>query len=226
MPKKREISDTNSSDKTGKSSVEVIVAKYGFVAAIITAILGLLGVAITAYFNYAASQPQVIKSIDATQTFAPQITTPTQPTFTVTTAPNTPLPAVASPQALTAPLVTTQKIACIIDQQESGTSAKVSAESLFYSSTALGRIQELPLVSGQKIPFNSIKSFDVVEIHEKTIGGVKVAITLLTGDIIVGVVVSSQYQDSRLVGTTDYGSFELRFLELKRVEFREEGTCQ
>ena len=65
-----------------------------------------------------------------------------------------------------------------------------------------------------------------MEIHEKTIGGVKVAITLLTGDIIVGVVVSSQYEGSSLVGTTDYGSFELRFLDLKRVEFREEGNCQ
>ena len=64
-----------------------------------------------------------------------------------------------------------------------------------------------------------------MEIHEKTIGGIKVSITLLTGDVVVGVVVSSQYQDSRLTGPTDYGSFEIRLLDLNRVEFREAGNC-
>jgi hypothetical protein len=211
------MSRKNNSTKANKPSDKTMIY---------VALISLMGTIIVAVISVLNTRTQILLPVSLTQTFAPKITTPTQPTFNVTTAPNTPLPAVASPQALTAPLVTTQKIACIIDQQESGTSAKVSAESLFYSSTALGRIQELPLISGQKIPFNSIKSFEVVEIHEKTIGGVKVAITLLTGDIIVGVVASSQYEGSSLVGTTDYGSFELRFLDLKRVEFREEGNCQ
>ena len=226
MPKNHKTSRFSSSDRTNKSPVEVIVAKYGLVGTVITALLGLLGIAITAYFTYLATRVQVAQPIEATQTFEPRLATSIQHTSGLTVTPNqVPSATYGSTVVPTVQLATLPAIACITDQQESGTPAKVRADSLFYSSTALGRIQELPLVSGQKIPFSSIKSFDAVEIHEKTIGGVKIAATLLNGDMVIGVVVSSQYEGSSLTGTTEYGSFELRFLDVKRVEFREEGNC-
>jgi len=193
---------------------------------IYVALIGMMGTIIVAIISVVNTRTQILLPASLTQTVAPKITAHTQPIIIATTTANTPIVAVTSQQTSTTPSVTHQKIACIIDQQESGTPTKVRAESLFYSSTALGRIQELPLTSGQKIPFNGIKTFEVVEIYEKTIGGVKVEITLLTEDIIIGVVVSSQYEGSTLVGITDYGSFELRFLDLKRVEFREEDNCR
>ncbi|HLO28783.1 MAG TPA: hypothetical protein VK249_06595 [Anaerolineales bacterium] len=226
MSKNRKTSRSRSADKTSKSPVEVIVAKYGLVGTGITALLGLLGIAITAYFTYLATRTQVAQPIEATQTFEARLATPIQHISGPTAAPNETLSAThGSTTVPTVQLATLQAIACITDQQESGTPTKVRADSLFYSSTALGRIQELPLVSGQKIPFSSVKSFEAVEIHEKTIGGVKIAVTLLNGDMVIGVVVSSQYDGSSLTGSTEYGSFELRFLDVKRVEFREGGNC-
>lgn len=124
------------------------------------------------------------------------------------------------------PLVV-QSIVCIIAQKASGTPAKVSRDSFFYSSSASGfNIQELPLTSGQKIPFSNMKGFEALEINEKTIGGVKVGITLLNEELITGVVEHSQYDSTSLTGVTTYGAkFDLRFLDVKRVDFLE-SNCQ
>src|SRR5687767_3427097 len=67
MSKKRRNS-ADSSTNAGKSPVEIIVAKYGLVGTIITALLTLLGVVITVYVAYLTSRPQIIAPLDSTQT--------------------------------------------------------------------------------------------------------------------------------------------------------------
>lgn len=57
-----------SRDSDNTSKVEVLVAKYGLVGVVVTAILGLIGVVIAAYFGYLGQQTQVQAPIAATQT--------------------------------------------------------------------------------------------------------------------------------------------------------------
>lgn len=120
--------------------------------------------------------------------------------------------------------VLSQAAFCISAETGEGTPAKVVANSLVYSSTALGRIKELPLVGGQKISLMNIKILDAVGIYDT--GAVKVSIVLDSGETVTDVVDFSQYDGTKLAGSTSFGLFELRFLDLKHMEFHEDGSCE
>jgi hypothetical protein len=161
----------------------------------------------------------------ATPTATPIATPAATPTATSTA---TPAATPTSILAATPDLRTAeeQAVVCIIEQKASGTPAKVLIDSLRYSSSASGfQMQELPLTGGQQIPFSSMKSFEVLAANKEALSGVTVAITLVSGDVITGVVEHSQWDATSLTGTTEFGSFELRFLDVKQVSF-EQGSCQ
>ncbi len=184
------------------------------------ALIGLLGVLVTAIL----SSPVVLELVKkesaptSTQSAAAmpvaQSTSPVNTRQVSETAPST--NGAPNPMALT--------IVCITAQKGEGTPAKVRADSLRFSSSALGILKELPLLNGQKIPFSSLKSLDAMGIYDT--GGLKVEITTVSGDRIRDVVDYSQYDGTKLLGQTEFGSFELRLLDVKHLEFKEEGSCQ
>jgi hypothetical protein len=68
MSKNRQRSPSNSSGKDRKSPIDILIAKYGLTGTIVSALLGLVGVGLTAYFGYLGSRTQVEAPIRATQT--------------------------------------------------------------------------------------------------------------------------------------------------------------
>lgn len=90
MTKNRQHQPAESSPPQDKNTVQVLLAKYGLIGTTVAAVLGLLGIAITAYFNYLSARTQIEYPVQITQTaeakstLAAQIATPTivPPTLT------------------------------------------------------------------------------------------------------------------------------------------------
>lgn len=184
----------------------------------------IVGLALILFFSFSFPSPPPIEPTQpaisvATDERTPAATSTVMPLSTRTRsdeAATTTLPTVNETAS------TVQFVVCIIAQKTAGPPTQVSRDAFFYSSSASGfNIQELPLTSGEKIPFRSMQSFAAVELNEPTIGGVKVAITLLNGAVITGVVEHSQYDSTSLTGVTPYdAAFDLRFLDVKQVIFQ------
>jgi hypothetical protein len=247
MSKKRQSPPSNSSANANKSPVEVLVAKYGLVGTIVTAFLGLLGIAITAYFTYLVTRTQIVGPIEATQTAEARLADPIQSTSLPTVASSeTPLlPTDTSIMALTiqstsvaivaptqsptltpvASTVSSRSIACITSQQGIGVPAEVKMDSLTYSSITVPPGAKLPLANGEEILFSSMKSFEVIEAIQNP-PRVRVTITLLNGDTITEDVQDATYYFDHLRGETQRSSFSRELYEVKRVEFRDQGGCQ
>jgi hypothetical protein len=166
------------------------------------AVIGLIGVIIAAIL----SSPLLIELLKNTPS-------PTQTPSVILTRDRSPTPSFGD-----------DSIACIVSQKGPGMPSQVAMSSLFYSSTALGRIQELPLAGGQKIPFDRMTSFEAVDISQET-GGVIVEIAVRDGDRVTDLVDFSQYVNTKLIGSTEVGPFELLFLDVKRVDFKDQGDC-
>jgi hypothetical protein len=132
----------------------------------------------------------------------------------------------AAPVALdttgASPIPSSQTIVCITSTKSPGTPAKVLRETLAYFSTNQRSIKELLLFDGQIIPFNKIKSFKAIGVDDST-GGLRIEITLINGTKVDGVVQYSQYEGTNLQGSTEFGKFELRFLDVNSVDFL--GQC-
>ena len=247
MSKKRQSSSSNSSTNASKSPIEVLVAKYGLVGTIVTALLGLLGIAITAYFTYLVTRTQIVGPIEATQTAEARLANPIQNTSVPEVAPSetllvptdtsiitltvqsTSTTIVAATQSPTlmpiAPTITSQPIACITSQRGSGVPAEVQMDSLTYDSLTGSPGAKLSLANGEEFLFSSMKSFEVIQVTEDTYL-VTVTITLLNGDTITDDVNAATAYWDKLEGKTNRGSFSINLRDVKRVEFREQGGCQ
>jgi hypothetical protein len=71
----RKPKSSNNVHTSNKSTIEVIVAKYGLISTIVVALLGVIGTFLTAYFGYLGIQAQIEKPIMAAQTAAAQTQT-------------------------------------------------------------------------------------------------------------------------------------------------------
>ena len=134
MNKKRQRS---SSDKTRKSPVEIVVAKYGFLGVVITALLGLLGLAVTGYFTYLATRTQVFGAIEVTRTaeanLVPPITTSAPTTLLQETSSQLTQAPLSTQIATESPLPVAHDVACFFYQDAAQTPSEVLAEALRYS---------------------------------------------------------------------------------------------
>ena len=104
MGKNRQHSSPNSSGNDKKSSIDILIAKYGLAGIIASAFLGLVGVSLTAYFSYLAIKTQVEAPIRATQTAEASLKL--VPTSTVTSPLANPTSTATLPPILAAVLPT------------------------------------------------------------------------------------------------------------------------
>jgi hypothetical protein len=118
-------------------------------------------------------------------------------------------PALKPPTVASAP---PRPIACVTSQSGSGVPVEVHD---------FGE-GGLVLTNGVKIPFSSMKSFEVF--RKPASSSDWVTITLSDNDIV-----TEELDTGRSLlfqGTTKYGDFSIFLFEVKRVEFREQGGCQ
>jgi|RhiMetdeSRZDD1v2_1073273.scaffolds.fasta_scaffold143965_2 hypothetical protein len=118
-------------------------------------------------------------------------------------------PALKPPTVASAP---PRPIACVTSQSGSGVPVEVHD---------FGE-GGLVLTNGVKIPFSSMKSFEVF--RKPTSSSDWVTITLSDNDIV-----TEELDTGRSLlfqGTTKYGDFSIFLFDVKRVEFREQGGCQ
>lgn len=105
-------------------------------------------------------------------------------------------------------------VACVTARTGSGIPVEVQADTLIFFGN-----DGLQLVSGEIIPFRTMRGFEVQEYG----GGAKVTITLLSGDTIGDDV---QFSFLYLSGIAKRGEFSIQLDDVKRVEFRAQGGCQ
>ena len=94
MNKSRKHSTNTSAagDKDSKSTVEILVAKFGLMGTIITSILALIGVTITAYFGFLGIQTQVELPAQITQTHEAYLTSIVLSSTSTIQSPTTAIP--------------------------------------------------------------------------------------------------------------------------------------
>jgi hypothetical protein len=113
--------------------------------------------------------------------------------------------------AASASLKPMDKSIAIIASQE-GQVYEVPADSVRFQTDTL-----LPLANGISVPFNKIKSVEVVEADERE---VSITVTMLDGTVVnekLGVSVPGW---SYLEAATDLGNLKLTILQVKRVDFQ------
>jgi hypothetical protein len=237
MSNKHQSSSSDASNEASKSPIELLVARYGLMGTIVTALIGLLGIAITAYFTYLATRTQIIGPIEATQTAEARRDIPIQntsiePTDTLATPPSvtevtiqptyTTIVDLTEPPILTPVLThtsasTSQALVCITTQKGVEGPVEILADS--FSNSVY---DYLPLANGVNVPFSSMKSFEVQSLEN---GQLMVTITLLGGDTLTEPAATGG--PIILMGLTTRGfSYKMWLSDVKRVEFRPEGRCQ
>jgi len=220
MKKNRQRSASYSSDKTNKSPVEIVVARYGLLATVITAFLGLLGLAVTGYFTYLATRTQVLGAIEVTQTaeanLVPPITTFAPTTSLQKTSPTLTQAPISALLATETPEAEAHDVACFFYQNESQTPIEVLAETLTYSGN-----NQLALANGERIPFKNMGRFELIQISA---GNHALAtITLVDGTSLTE---ELKYGDSNFSGSTDRGELIIAIDQVKQIVFGSKDSCQ
>lgn len=219
MNKKRQGSSSNEPDNSHKSSVEIVIAKYGLMGTIITAVLGLLGIAVTGYFAYMETRTQVLGAIDVTRTAEANLVSPiTMSTPTTSSQEASPAftqaPAAAqdTPEA---PVAAAHEIACFYYQNASQTPIEVLADTLKYSGSG-----SLTLANGERISFEDVGRFELLGISA---GNRAVAtITLVDGSALTE---ELKYGDSSFSGSTERSRVSIGIEDVKRIVFGQAGSC-
>ncbi len=104
-----------------------------------------------------------------------------------------------------------RKEATVIITAQDGSVTTVYGDSFQHRQTG----RELPLLSGQSIPFDRIAAIDVTRIDSDR---ARVNVTLVNGAVHSGAI-SAGLSPYAFTGTNDLGSFEIRVDQLARITF-------
>jgi hypothetical protein len=128
-------------------------------------------------------------------------------------APNAPAGAAANApaEASKAPAGTPKKEAMAVITAEDGSVTSVYAGSLRHYQTG----RELPLLSGQSIPFDRIRTIEVTRLES---GQALVDVTLVNGTVHSGAIAAG-LSPYGFGGMNDLGSFDIRVDKLARITF-------
>lgn len=128
----------------------------------------------------------------------------------------------SSTDVTNAPVPTFVNVACITLLDSTQAPVEVDADSLRFSGGS-----SLPLANGQRIPFNEMKGFEVIDVTKSPppvirTTHIKIAITFLDGSIVSNVL---DRMTGILHGATKVGKFVKDLNEVKKVEFKEQSSC-
>jgi hypothetical protein len=103
------------------------------------------------------------------------------------------------------------KEATVVITAQDGSVTSVYGDSFQHRQTG----RELPLLSGQTIPFDRIKAIDVTRIDSDR---ARITVTLVNGAVHSGAI-SAGLSPYAFTGTNDLGSFEIRVDKLAKITF-------
>jgi hypothetical protein len=185
----------------------------------VVAVITLVGTVVTAVL----ASPVLIAWIQKTpdgKTFSPP--PPSAPSVAPSTENLTPNKSQPSDVFVTStPASTSIQTVCITSLDNPQVPIAVDANSLSFSGGSF-----LPLMSGQSIPFNKMRQFQITDVVTSSppvirVTSVKMVITLLDGTTMTDVLDGNGH----LNGTTKFGGFGKSLDKIKTVEFKEQPAC-